>query len=232
VSDDTARLAADALARGTTTFLDLTFEVAPGALVPRPETELLARIAIASLRSREGAPTVIDMGCGSGNLACAIALALPTAKVFASDIAAAAVEVTRRNAARLGVADRVAAFEGDLFAALPDNLRGNVDAVVANPPYISTGKLDSERAELLAHEPREAFDAGPYGLTLHQRIVADALGYLRPGGLLACEFGLGQERQLRIVVERSRGYHGLAFHQNDAGAPRALTAQRLNPGAP
>lgn len=224
--------AIEALRRGTTTFLGLELEVTPGALVPRPETELLARVAIAHMLARGGVPLIVDMGCGSGNLACAIAHALPNARIFAADISTAAVAVTKRNAAKHGLAERITVVEGDLFEALPRELLGNVDAVVSNPPYISTGKLDTEHASLLEHEPREAFDAGPYGLALHQRIVAAALPFLRPEGLLACEFGLGQERQLRIVVDRARGYDRLAFHLNDAGAPRALTAQRLRESFP
>ena len=228
--DDDAALAARALERGMVSFLGLPLEVAPGALVPRPETELLARVAIDTLRARGGTPVVVDVGCGAGNLACAIASAIPQAKVYALDIAPAAVALTRRNAERLGVS--VVAFESDVFAALPRELHGRVDAVVANPPYISTGKLEGERAALLAHEPREAFDAGPYGLALHQRIVADARPFLAPEGLFACEFGRGQERQLRIVLERARGYTPVTFHHDEAGAPRALTALRLSEGSP
>ena len=214
-------------------FLGLELFVVPGALVPRPETELLARVAIAELaRSGDVPLTVVDVGCGSGNLACALASRLPRARIFALDIADAAVDVTKRNAVRLGLHERIDAHVSDLFAALPSELEGLVDAVVTNPPYISTSKLDGERAALLAHEPREAFDAGPYGLALHQRIATEAQRWLRPGGLLACEFGLGQDRQLRTVIDRARGYEGLTFHENEAGAPRALTTRRLRPGAP
>jgi release factor glutamine methyltransferase len=227
---DDVSLAARALELGTVSFLGFTLEVAAGALVPRPETELLARVAIDAIRARGDAPVVVDVGCGAGNLACAIARALPAARVYALDIAPTAVALTRRNAERLGVS--VTAFESDVFAALPSDLRGRVDAIVANPPYISTSKLEGERAGLLANEPREAFDAGPYGLALHQRIVADARTFLRADGLFACEFGRGQERQLRIVLERARGYTPATFHHDEAGAPRALTALRLSEGSP
>lgn len=230
MTDSDARHASAALERGTVSFLGLTLEVAPGALVPRPETELLARVSIEALRARGGSPIVVDVGCGAGNLACAIASALPHARVYAFDIAPAAVALTRRNAERLGLT--IVAETSDVFSALPSDLAGRVDAVVANPPYISTGKLDGDRAALLEHEPREAFDAGPYGLALHQRIVSDARAILAPGGLFACEFGLGQERQLRIVLDRSRGYDHVAFHPDEAGAPRALTAFRLSQVTP
>ena len=233
MTDEDALLAARALEAGRTSFFGLELAVAPGALVPRPETELLARVAIEALAASAGNPlTVVDVGCGSGNLACAIASRLPHARVYALDIAPAAVAVTQRNAHELGLDARIVALTSDLFAALPEDLLGRVDAVVTNPPYISTGKLDGERASLLTLEPREAFDAGPYGLALHQRIAAEAQRWLGPGGLLACEFGLGQERQLRIVIDRARAYEDVTFFTNEAGAPRALTARRLRTGIP
>lgn len=142
----------------------------------------------------------------------------------ALDIAPAAVALTRRNAERLGVF--VTAFESAVFAALPSDLRGRVDAIVAIAPYISTSTLEGERAGLLANEPREAFDAGPYGLALHPRIVADARTFSRPDGLSACEFGRGQERQLRIVLERARVH---SRHLSSRRSRRATSAHRASP---
>ncbi len=230
MTDADAHIAAAALARGTVSFLGLTLEVAAGALVPRSETELLARVAIEILSARSGPIVVVDVGCGAGNVACALAAALPQATVHAVDVSPAAVALTRRNAERLGLSIVVA--ESDVLSALPSSLEGRVDAIVSNPPYISTGKLDGERATLLEHEPRDAFDAGPYGLAIHQRLVAEAQKYLAPNGLLACEFGLGQERQLRLVLERSRGYHRATFHASEAGELRVLTASRLQQVTP
>ena len=92
--------------------------------------------------------------------------------------------------------------QGDLFASLADlGLEGRVDAVICNPPYISTGKLEKESAHLLEQEPREAFDGGPYGLTIHQRAIKEALPFLRAGGTLLFEMGVGQERQLKLLFE-------------------------------
>ena len=141
-------------------FLNVEIEVGPGVLVPREETELLARTAIDLLAALD-APLVIDMCCGSGNLALAIATARPGARVYASDLTAETVATARRNVERLGLTERVTIVQGDMFSGLADrDLLGRADLVVCNPPYISTTKLETESAHLLLNEPREAFDAG------------------------------------------------------------------------
>lgn len=218
-----------AYAKGAHTFMGLDLIVGAGALVPRPETELLARVALATLEQAPGEsgrpPRVIDMCCGAGNLACAVAVHSPRAEVWASDLSAECVALTRRNVEKHGLGQRVRVFEGDLFAPLArEELLGAVDLVVCNPPYISSSRL-AERTDL-AREPRLAFDGGPYGLSVHQRVSREALVFLKPGATLAFEFGLGQERQLRSVVERARGYESVELVNDDAGNPRVLLAKR------
>jgi release factor glutamine methyltransferase len=218
-----------AYAKGAHTFMGLDLIVGEGALVPRPETELLARSALRVLdgRRREGANRlrVIDMCCGAGNLACAVAVHAEGTEVWAADLSPDCVALTRRNVEKHGLTERVRVLEGDLFTPLPrEELEGTVDLVVCNPPYISSGRL-AEREDL-TREPRLAFDGGPYGLSVHQRVSRDALPFLGTGGFLAFEFGLGQERQLRSVVERARGYEGVELVNDDAGNPRVLVAKR------
>lgn len=215
-----------ALARGTVSFLGLELLVAPGALVPRPETELLARAAIDATREAGATPLVIDVCCGAGNLACAIAHHT-AARVLASDLSEECATLARRNGERLGLGGRVEVFQGDLFAPLQVGLSpGSVDVVVCNPPYISTGRLGQDRAALLALEPREAFDGGPYGLAIHQRVIREAAPLLAPGGTLLFEFGLGQERQLAALFARAKTYHSVRFVNDSAAAPRVVAATR------
>jgi release factor glutamine methyltransferase len=207
-------------------FMELELLAAPGTLVPRAETELLGRAALAALRGC-AAPRVIDMCCGSGNLACAIARHRPTARVWASDLTDPCVALARRNAAFTGVQDRVFVAQGDLFAGLAGlDLEGSIDAVVCNPPYISQAKLAGERSALLQHEPREAFDGGPYGLSIQSRVVKEALPFLRPGGVLLFEIGLGQERQVRMLFERARAYGEIQSISNVAGVVRVASGRR------
>lgn len=220
-----------AYAAGHVTFMGIPVYVARGALVPRAETELLGYTAVAVLRElmaeracdRAGteAARVIDMCCGTGNLACGIAHHLAGARVWAADFSAVCVEATRRNAAALGA--NISAHEGDLFGALAGlGLERTVDAIVCNPPYISERRLSGDSAHLLELEPREAFAAGPYGLSIHMRAVKDALAFLRPGGALLFEVGLGQDDQVGTLFERSKGYERLRVVGNDAGEGRVV----------
>jgi release factor glutamine methyltransferase len=214
--------------RGHVEFMGLDLLVSRGALVPRSETELLARTAIDALaRMGTSAPHVIDMCTGSGNLACAIAHHVPSATVWCSDVTEACVAATRRNVEHLGLEDRVTVLQGDLFSSLAGRgLEGGIDLVVCNPPYISQKRLAGDRAELLSEEPREAFDGGPYGLTIHQRVVREALPFLREGGTLAFEIGLGQERQVEILFGRTRSYEDVRLIATDAGEVRVVTGRK------
>lgn len=204
--------------------MGLELETAPDVLVPREETELLARTAL-ELIDEASATRVIDMCCGAGNLACALAHARPSLQVFASDLTDACVTLARRNVARLGLGDRVDVRQGDLFASVRDV--GKVDVVVCNPPYISTGRLAKDSAHLLEREPREAFDGGPYGLSIHQRVLREAPELLRPGGFLAFEIGLGQDRQLELLFGRARVYETPRSFRDATGAVRVVAARLL-----
>jgi release factor glutamine methyltransferase len=221
---------------GRCTFFGIELLVDAGALVPRAETELLARLALEHLLvvppAADGTLTVIDMCCGSGNLACALAVHEPRARVLAADLTDGCVSLARRNVAYLGLGDRVQVFQGDLFsafAALPggtSSLDGKVALVICNPPYISTARLGKDRASLLCHEPVEAFDGGPYGLSVHQRVIKDALSLLRPDGLLMFEMGIGQDRQLKLLFDRAKSYPQLVFIPDARGRPRVAIATR------
>lgn len=208
-------------------FLSISIAAGPGVLAPRAETELLGRVGIERLAGLE-APLVIDMCCGSGNLGLAIADARADAKVFLSDLTDETVAQARSNAERLGLAERVVIGQGDLFEGIVPLLGGRkADLIIANPPYISTGKLDGEAAHLLENEPREAFDGGAYGIAIHQRLIAEAPGHLKSGGWLAFEFGLGQDRQIALLVRRSSHYGDVTFAENEAGEKRVAFMQAL-----
>lgn len=205
-------------------FMDVELLVERGVLMPRAETELLGATALEVLPENA---RIIDMCCGSGNLACALASRSPSCRVWASDLTAACVSLAKRNAMHTGVANQVSVVQGDLFSGLK-GLEGTIDLVVCNPPYISQAKLAGERAVLLQNEPREAFDGGPYGLSIHQRVVKEALPFLKPGGWLLFEIGLGQERQVRLLFERTRAYQDLRMVANAANEVRVVGARKLN----
>lgn len=209
-------------------FLGLELLVGPDVLVPRSETELLGREAIRLLQSLRGAPKVIDMCCGSGNLALAIASHVHSARVWGSDLTDSTVRTALANVRRLGLEERVSVAQGDMFLPLRGSgLEEATDLVVSNPPYFSTSRLEGQRAELLEKEPREAFDGGPYGIAILQRVINDARDFLRTGGWIAFEFGLGQERQVAALVQRARAYGDLTMVNDAAGRPRVALATKL-----
>jgi release factor glutamine methyltransferase len=193
---------------GRQTFLGLELLTGGDVLVPRGETELLGGEVLAILAaSGPGTPWVIDMGCGSGNLSCAVAKAIPGARLWASDLTAACAALTRDNVRLHGLEARIQVSQGDLFAPLLDQgLEGKLDLVMMNPPYIPTSSLDRTHAALLAHEPREAFDGGPYGISILTRLLGEARPFLKPGGHLLFEFGLGQVRMIQALAARHPGY--------------------------
>jgi release factor glutamine methyltransferase len=208
--------------------MGLDLEAGPGVLVPREETELLADAAIELLRAcadepDASPPRVIDMCCGAGNLACAIAVAMPGARVWASDLTLPTVEAARRNVATLGLTDRVTVAQGDLFSSLePHGLEGSIDMIVCNPPYISSGRLERDRAYLLEHEPREAFDGGPYGLSIHQKVIRQAPRFLRSGGQLLFEVGAGQGKQVSLLFGRATNYRDIETRADATGEARVV----------
>jgi release factor glutamine methyltransferase len=211
---------------GRANFMALELEFAPDVFVIRPETELLGYAAVEQLIEIP-APVMIDVGCGSGNLTCGIASLIPNLSVFAVDILESCVKLTRNNVARCGLSHRVKVASGDLFAPLGQfNLENSVDAVVCNPPYIASSRLGSDRAYLTAYEPLEAFDGGPFGLRLQQRLISEAVPMLKPGGCLLFEFGAGQDRQVRKLFDRAGKYGSIEMRADKDGINRVVIARK------
>ena len=179
---------------GEREFYGLALHVDSRALIPRPETELLVEEALAVVRAgkpeqRDGTGLEIaDIGTGSGCVVVALATQLPGARFFAADLAAEALEVALINAERHGVADRITFAQGDLLEPLP----GPMHIIVANPPYVPKENLATIQAEIRDHEPRVAVDGGNGGMTIAERLIAQAPAALRPGGWLFMEVGYGQ----------------------------------------
>jgi release factor glutamine methyltransferase len=167
--------------------------VGPGVFVPRARSALL--LEVAAERVRPGS-VVVDLCCGSGAIGLALARRATGVELHAADLDPIAVGCARENLAGVG-----SVHEGDLFAPLPGSLRGRVDVLVANAPYVPTGELATLPREAREHEPALALDGGPDGLAPHRRIAAGAGEWLAPGGVLAFEAGVEQAAAARGLVE-------------------------------
>jgi release factor glutamine methyltransferase len=173
---------------GWAEFCGVRIAVEPGVFVPRRRTELLAREAAAV--TRPGA-VVVDLCCGSGAISAAIHAAVGGIEVYAVDIDSAAVRCARRNVPTAHV------YDGDLYQPLPEAIRGRVDVIVANTPYVPTGEIELLPAEARGYEPGAALDGGADGLDIQRRVIAAAPRWLAPNGYLMVE---SSDRQVSKTV--------------------------------
>jgi release factor glutamine methyltransferase len=207
---------------GTQAFRDLTLRVGPDVLVPRPETEMLVSWALELLPPHGRHPVVLDVGTGSGCIACALAHERPDARVVAVDASAAAVAIARDNVDALGLADRVTVAVSDLFSELAP-LRA--DLIVSNPPYVPGDAIDTLAPEITDHEPRAALDGGPDGLRVIRRLISEAPQWLRPGAPLVLEtFGDQQSREV-VVLMREVGFMSIATRPDLVGVRRFVAGR-------
>jgi release factor glutamine methyltransferase len=196
---------------GWADFCGVRVTVSEGVFVPRPRSALLVREAVdlavelANTRSRADAAKavlVVDLCCGTGAIGAAVAARVPDIDLRAADLEPAAVACARANLA-------APVYEGDLFDALPSDLRGRIDVLVANVPYVPTDELALLPAEARLHEPRSGLDGGPDGLAVLRRVAARAPGWLAPGGAVLMETSEAQRpaalRALAAVGLRATG---------------------------
>jgi release factor glutamine methyltransferase len=195
---------------GWAEFCGLRIAVDEGVFVPRRRTETLVREAVA--RTAPGA-VVVDLCCGSGAIGAAIAAAVAPVELHAADIDPAAVRCARRNIAPAG--GRV--YEGDLFGPLPGSLRGRVDVLVTNVPYVPSAAIGLMPPEAREHEPRVALDGGGDGLDVARRVIAAAPDWLAPGGTLLFETGEEQVPDASAAV-RAAGLAARVITDDERGA--------------
>ncbi len=204
-------------------FRRLTLKCDRRALIPRPETEELVTRVLSFLKARIGGgrPLVVDVGTGSGCIALAIASEFQDADVLGIDISADAVALARENAARCGLEERVRFAVADGLDDFDEP--ESVDAIVSNPPYIPTTECRALDPRIRDFEPMNALDGGPEGLDFYDRLVADALNLLRPGGGLFFEIGDGQGPALQKMLFGA-GFDAIRIEKDYAGHDRYASA--------
>jgi release factor glutamine methyltransferase len=216
---------------GSTSFCGFEIAVNRRALVPRPETELLAESGWQFLSTLNCTPnafgaqpsTALDFGTGTGCIAIALAAKCPSAKIIATDISPEALALAGENAARNNVAERIDFLQSDGFAALQNVGQASClsplekkkletggtpvlhfDLIISNPPYIPSAEIATLQSEVRDFDPRGALDGGADGLDFYRKLAAEAKPFLKPGGKIMLEFGDGQADALRTIFEAEK----------------------------
>jgi release factor glutamine methyltransferase len=201
------------------------------ALIPRKETEILGRKALQlsrELSEPDKTIHIMDVCCGSGNLGISVAYSNPKCFVYASDISQEAVELTQENINMLNLSQRVSAIQGDMMSAFEkDEFYEKFDLILCNPPYISSSKVLKMDQEISMNEPGVAFDGGMLGIKIIQKLIHDAPRFLKKGGWMAFEVGLGQGPMISQVCERTQQFSHIETSSDSSGNIRVISVQKL-----
>jgi release factor glutamine methyltransferase len=203
---------------GVKEFWSIPFSVSPGVLIPRPETELIVE-KVLEMSQREN-ETIVDIGTGCGNIAVSLATELPQARVVATDTAMKALRLAKLNTSRQKISNIIFA-RGSLFSALKRlRLEGKCDFIVSNPPYITEEEWPKLDVEIRNHEPKGALVAGKSGLEVIHKLVQGAPPYLKPGGSLLAEIGIGQKDKVLSFFDSDPVWEKVNFFKDLNGISR------------
>ena len=206
-------------------FFGLDFYVDENVLIPRPETEILVEKVLERLSLLNQPATIIDWGTGSGNIAIALASHLEC-NVYAVEISEKALSVAERNILTHNLEEKIKLILGDSFTALPKELKGKVDAVVSNPPYVKPEEEGSLPREVREYEPKQALLDKEEGLYFSREIITGAETFLKPKGLLALEVALGQAERVCEIIQNRKSYYKVETVLDLAGVKRVVLAQK------
>ncbi|MBN1756573.1 peptide chain release factor N(5)-glutamine methyltransferase [bacterium] len=185
---------------GRVFFWNLELDICPGVFIPRPETERLVEETLLILNNKvkeQEVFNIIEIGTGSGAICCALATAFENVYIRATEINPRAIEIANRNIEKFNLQDKINIFQGNIFQPLQKlALQDTVDIVVANLPYIRSGDIETLQPEVRDHEPLEALDGGPDGLTYQKKVIRQAIGFLRRKGTILLEIGYDQGKEM------------------------------------
>ena len=206
-------------------FHNIELQVAPGVLIPRPETELLVEIGLREIKRIQkevATPNVLDLGTGSGAIALAIAHEAPKAMLTATDQSSEALAIARANAKHLGLDSRTEFLQGDWYEALVGKVL--FDVILSNPPYIADQDPHLTKGDL-RFEPISALTDHSSGLSCLEAIIQGAMAYLKPMGLIAVEHGFDQSESVADLM-KTAGFSDIQIHQDLAGHNRTVSARK------
>ena len=203
-------------------FHNIELYVAPGVLIPRPETELLVEIGLREIQRLHISTRILDLGTGSGAIALAIAHEIPNAQLTATDQSIDALEIAKTNAKRLNVASRVQFLQGDWYEAIAED--ASFDIILSNPPYIASQDPHLGQGDL-RFEPLAALTDHENGLHCLENIISGANTHLKPNGLLAVEHGFDQSEAV-VSLMKSAGLHDIQTHLDLGGHYRVASGRK------
>ena len=203
-------------------FHDIELYVAPGVLIPRPETEILVEIALREIQTLNRPANILDLGTGSGAVALAIAHSAPQTIVTATDQSLEALAIAKMNAEQLGFSDRVQFTEGSWYKALKEAIQ--FDVILSNPPYIAAGDSHLSEGDL-RFEPASALTDGAGGLSCLETIILQVDPHLKPGGLVAVEHGFDQSDAV-VNLMKAAELQEIQVHKDLAGHCRAASGRK------
>ena len=209
---------------GSWEFYGLPFTVTPDVLIPRMDTEVLVACAVKAVKAFGMKGRVLDLCCGSGCIACAVASELPAARVVAADISLPALDIARKNIKDNKLASRIITIHADARTWPPMSI-GTFDIIASNPPYIASEEILTLDCSVRDHEPLGALDGGEDGLDFYRAIIRNVRPALNPGGWLCFEFGMGQESAVCSLLEQG-GFTVTETRRDTADIIRAVLAQK------
>ena len=218
---------------GRQEFSGLEFLANSQAMIPRKETEILAKTALEKLKlmersRREENLKIMDLCTGSGVIALTIAHHMKKCECFGADISEEAVELAQNNARTLGLENRTRFFSGDLYSPFKsEEFYKCMDMITCNPPYISSSQMELMPQEIIAHEPWAAFDGGAFGVNILMRVTRQAPEFLKPDSWLCFEVGLGQGNRLLNMLKKISGYAEIETFNDENGNIRVVAAHFL-----
>ena len=218
---------------GKQAFSGIEFLSGPQAMIPRKETEILAKAALKKLHALEEKQPekelkILDLCTGSGIIALTIAHYIKNCECWGVDISTEAVELAQKNARMLGLEKKTRFFTGDLFSPFSaEEYYKSMDMITCNPPYISSSQMELMPQEIIKHEPRAAFDGGAFGVNILMRVIRQAPEFLKSDSWLCFEVGLGQGNTIINIIKKISGYEEIKTFIDENGNIRVVAAHYL-----